>query len=101
MNLKKEIYSLPNCFKLPDSMGMYFGGNYILRGPFQAGPAQRLLMSRAGAGNERWSVTLCVNKHEAHLHEAGDLKHLEQVVKGGFVRGRPGSCRARRLVSPH
>lgn len=39
------------------------------------GADSALLVSRAGLGNERWSVTAAMNKHDpAHLHEAGDCE---------------------------
>lgn len=62
---------------------MLFKGQLdIQESPSWARPAQlqrdadsALMVSRAGLGNERWSVTLFMNKHDSpHLHEAGDCK---------------------------
>lgn len=77
----REHLHSPHCFQLTDSLCVLVRGNYLFRSPLpgraqlHSGADGALLVSGAGLGNERWSVTLTMNKHESpHLHEAGDCK---------------------------
>lgn len=80
MNENREMFALPTACSLLTFCVM-FSGTIIYSRPAPR-PAQldssnadrAVLVRRAGLGNERWSVTLAMNKHESHLHEAGDCK---------------------------
>jgi hypothetical protein len=75
------MFALETAFSLLTFCVCFSGDNDIFRSPLPR-PVQlhssadsALLVNRAGLGNERWSVTLPMNKHEIlHLHEAGDCK---------------------------
>lgn len=81
MNKKGKCVCFQTVSSLLTFCACFAGGNYIFRSPLprpaqlHSGADSALLVRRAGLGNERWSVTLSMNKHESpHLNEAGDCK---------------------------